>query len=175
MSEEKTRKQSDLSGDTLDILSRIAQEYEDLLSEKQRLYELTEKNKDDLKAKADELCEQISDANLKNLVYNGYSYTPGVITKYYLMGEGAALEKGLDRFAPFENDAALAGLVKKEIKWQSMQKPLQQMAESEEGIPEDVLAVISAKDEFGISRRKADTKQMENVASKLAKRRNANV
>lgn len=153
----------------------LIDEYEALLEKKSQLYKDTEQNKLDIKEKADELCEAISDAGLKNVSDGDYTYTPGVITKYYLMGEGAALEAGLDRFAPFENDAALASLVKKEIKWQSMQKPLQQMAESDEGIPEDVLAVITTSDEFGISRRKTDTKTKDKVAAKIAERRNGNV
>ncbi len=169
--EEMNKNQTDLNEDTLSKLNKIAKEYEMLLKEKSRLYEETEANKKDIKDKADELCEAISDAGLKNLVYDGHSYTPGVTTKYYLMGEGDALEQGLDRFAPFENDAALCGLVKKTIGWQSLQKPLQQMAESEEGIPEDVLEVITSKDEFGISRRKASTKNMEKVANALERRK----
>lgn len=169
--EKEIRKQTDLSEDTLTKLNAIAQEYEDLLAEKQSLYEATEANKDDIKAKADELCEAISNANLKNLVYDGRTYTPGVITKFYLMGEGAAAEAGIDRFAPFENDAALAGLVKKQINFQSMQKPLQEMMDSDEGIPEDVMAVITTKDEFGIRRTKADTKTMEKVAAALERRK----
>lgn len=153
-----------------ETIKALVDEYEELLTEKSRLYKATEENKQAIKDKADELCVAISKAGMKNVQFGDYTYTPGVTTKYYLIGEGKAAEDGIDRFAPFENDAYLSFLVKKDIKWQAMQKPLQEMAESEEGIPDDIKAVITSSDEFGITRRKTDTKGKDKVAAAIERR-----
>ena len=48
---------------------------------------------------------------------------------------------------------------------------MHELEETEEGIPEEVLAVLNVVDEFGVQRRKADTKNRDKVAAALEKRR----
>lgn len=146
--------------------------YEELLNRKKELEDLLEKTKGEIKAQADKLCQLISDAGMQNYSYNGYTYTPGTIHKYYLLSEADCYAKGIeDRFAPFEEDEALCSLVKKDVNWRSMQTSLRELEETEEGIPEDVLDVLNITDEFGITRRKASTANKDKVASALKKRR----
>ena len=125
-----------------------------------------------IKNKADFLCQVISDAGLQNFSFEGYTYTPGTTHKYYLNKNADTESLGYDdAFGPFEADDALCDLVKKEINWRSMQTSLRELEESESGIPDDVLAVLNITDEFGITRRKADTKNAKKVAGALKQRR----
>lgn len=156
-------------------IKTLIDEYEELLTTKNRLAKETEENKGALKAKADELAQAISDADMANVQDGDYTYTPGLQHKYYLISDSDAEEAGIDRFAPFENDAAFTGLVRKEINWRRLQSAMQEIEDTEEGIPEEVMAVLNIQDEYGISRRKTDTKTKNKVAEGLKKRRNGNV
>ena len=157
-------------------IKELVGHYERLLDEKSRIAALEESNKAGLKEVEDLLCQAISDAGMKNVSIGGYTYTPGVIHKYYLKKEADAVSAGAEsRFAPFENDPALADLVKKDINWRSMQTSLREMEDSPGGIPDEVMAVINITDEFGITRRKADTSNMDKVAGALKKRRDGGV
>lgn len=155
----------------LERIEQIVDEYEVLLTEKADLNKKVEQNKDDIKAKAEELCEAISDAGLKNISLGDYTYTPGVVHNYYVKKDEDLPEDVEDKFAPFENDAALEGLVRKEINWRRLQTAMHELEESDEGIPDEVLAVLNITDEFGIQRRKTDTKTKDKVAEALAKKR----
>lgn len=160
----------------LERIEKVANEYEELLSEKADLNKKVEQNKEDIKAKAEELCEAISDAGQKNATVGEYTYTPGVQHNYYMKKDEDLPEGIEDKFEVFENDAALEGLVRKEVNWRRLQTAMHELEETEEGIPDEVLAVLNVTDEFGVTRRKADVKNRDKVADALAKkRRNANV
>ena len=147
--------------------------YEVLLKSKANLEASLEANKDEIKKQRARVCQTISDAGMQNYSYNGFTYTPGITHKYYLISETDAYDNGIDdRFAPFEEDSYLCNLVKKDINWRSMQTMLRELEESEYGIPENVKSVLNIKDEFGISRRKANTQNAEKVAAALKIRRN---
>ena len=145
--------------------------YETLLAKKNALKAEAEKIDAEIKKQSDRLCQMISEAGMQNYSYQGYTYTPGTQHKYYLVTAETAVERGIeDRFAPFEEDEALCSLVHKDINWRSMQTALKELEETEEGIPPAVLDVLNISDEFGISRRKANTKNAEKVAAALKRR-----
>ena len=100
-----------------------------------------------------------------------YVYTPGVTTKYSFKSQGDLEEEGLDKFEPFEKDPALCGLVKKDINWRSLNSALSELADTEEGVPEEVMAVLNTYDEIGITRRKKDTKSKSKVKDAIKARR----
>ena len=157
-------------------IKELVGHYERLLEEKSRIAAMKESNNAGIKEVEDLLCQAISDAGMKNFPYGGYTYTPGVVHKYYLKTEADAIAAGAEsRYAPFENDPALADLVKKDINWRSMQTSLRELEESKDGIPEEVKAVINITDEFGIRRAKTDTKTQDSVAAALRKRREEDV
>ena len=157
----------------LEQIERLVDEYESLLAEKADLNKKVEQNKEDIKKKAERLCEAISDAGLKNISLGDYTYTPGVTHNYYMKKDEDLPEDVEDKFAVFESDAALEGLVRKEVNWRRLQTAMHELEETEEGIPDEVLAVLNVTDEFGIQRRKADTKTKDKVAETLAKKRKA--
>ena len=139
-------------------IKELIDRYEKLRSEKDELAEKTKANNEAFKQIQIDLAEAISDADMSDAQDGDYVYTPGVTTKNSFKSLDDLEEAGLDKFEPFENDAALCTLVKKDINWRSLNSALKEMADTEDGVPEEVMAVLNTYDEIGITRRKKDTK-----------------
>ena len=152
-------------------IKTLIDEYERRRAEKDELAEKTKENNEAYKQVQINLAEAISDADMADAQDGDYVYTPGVSTKYSFKSQGDLEEAGLDKFEPFENDVALCTLVKKEINWRSLNSALSEMAATEEGVPEEVKAVLNTFDEIGITRRKKDTKTKSKVADAIKARR----
>lgn len=152
-------------------IKEIIDRYEDLRTEKDELAEKTKANNEAFKQVQIELAEAISDADMADAQDGDYVYTPGVTTKYSFRSQAELEEEGLDKFEPFENDIALCDLVKKDINWRSLNSVLKELSDSEEGIPDEVMAVINTYDEIGITRRKKDTKTKSKVKDAIKARR----
>ena len=151
------------------IVDQKIKEYEVLLAKKADLKKQADETNDAVKAKADELAHAISDAKMKQAfsAEYGYTYTPGVQHKFYIKKAEDLPEEVEDPFEPFESDEALCALVKKDINWMRLQSAMQELEDAEEGIPDNVKAVLNITDEFGISRKKADMKNYNKVAAAI--------
>lgn len=152
-------------------IKELIDKYEALRTEKDELAEKTKLNGEAFKQVQIDLAEAISDADMADAQDGEYVYTPGVTTKYSFKSMADLEEAGLDKFEPFENDAALCGLVKKDINWKSLNSALTELADTEEGVPEEVMAVLNTYDEIGITRRKKDTKTKSKVKDAIKARR----
>lgn len=152
-------------------IKTLIDEYERLRAEKDELAEKAKLNGEAFKQVQIDLAEAISDADMADAQDGEYVYTPGVTTKYSFKSMADLEEAGLDKFEPFENDAALCGLVKKDINWRSLNSALTELADTEEGVPEEVMAVLNTYDEIGITRRKKDTKTKSKVKDAIKARR----
>lgn len=151
---------------------KCIEKYEDVRREKAALEQRLEEVKANIKDREQAVCESISDAGHAFVEWEGYKYTPGIKHKYYLNKSADVTELGIeDVYEPFEQNAFLHDLVHKEITWTSLQTAMKELEETEEGIPDDVRAVLLVQDEFGISRRKVDTTSKNKVANALAKKR----
>jgi len=151
------------------IVDQKIKEYEELLAKKAELKKEAEATDEAVKKKADELAHAISDAEMKQAfsAEYGYTYTPGVQHKYYMKKWEDLPEEVDDPFAPFENDETLCGLIKREINWRRLQSAMQELEDTEEGIPDEIMAVLNITDEFGISRKKADMKNYNKVKAAI--------
>lgn len=166
-SEHKAERKNEM----IEKIKELVNQYEALLKEKSRLKQLEDDNKELLKKKEDELCQAISDADMKNFSCGNYTYTPKVKNSYYVKSAAAALECGYeDRFEPFRNDPALSSLIREEINWRQLQSAMHEL-EDNGGVPDEIMSVLTYDSSFGISRRKADTSSKDNVAKQLAERR----
>ena len=120
-------------------IKTLIDEYERLRTEKDELAEKAKANNEAYKQIQIDLAEAISDADMADTQDGEYVYTPEVSTKYSFKSIADLEEAGLDKFEPFENDAALCGLVKKDINWRSLNSALSELADTEEGVPEEDL------------------------------------
>lgn len=152
-------------------IKELIDKYEALRTEKDEIAKKKSENEEAFKQIQIDLAEAISDADMADAQDGEYVYTPGVTTKYSFKSIADLEEAGLDKFEPFENDAALCGLVKKDIKWRSLNSALTELAGTEEGVPEEVMAVLNTYDEIGITRRKKDTKTKSKVKDAIKARR----
>ena len=152
-------------------IKTLIDEYERLRTEKDELAEKAKANNEAYKQIQIDLAEAISDADMADTQDGEYVYTPEVSTKYSFKSIADLEEAGLDKFEPFENDAALCGLVKKDINWRSLNSALSELADTEEGVPEEVMAVLNTYDEINITRRKKDTKSKSKVKDAIKARR----
>lgn len=152
-------------------IKELIDKYEALRTEKDEIAKKKSENEEAFKQIQIDLAEAISDADMADAQDGEYVYTPGVTTKYSFKSIADLEEAGLDKFEPFENDAALCGLVKKDINWRSLNSALTELAGTEEGVPEEVMAVLNTYDEIGITRRKKDTKTKSKVKDAIKARR----
>lgn len=152
-------------------IKELIDKYEALRTEKGEIAKKKSENEEAFKQIQIDLAEAISDADMADAQDGEYVYTPGVTTKYSFKSIADLEEAGLDKFEPFENDAALCGLVKKDINWRSLNSALTELAGTEEGVPEEVMAVLNTYDEIGITRRKKDTKTKSKVKDAIKARR----
>ena len=119
-------------------IKALIDEYERLRAEKDELKKRSSENEEAYKQIQIDLAEAINDADMADAQDGEYVYTPGVITKYSFKSLADLEEAGLDKFEPFENDAALCSLVKKDINWRSLNSALSELADTDEGVPEEV-------------------------------------
>ena len=152
-------------------IKALIDEYERLRTEKDELKKRSSENEEAYKQIQIDLAEAINDADMADAQDGEYVYTPGVTTKYSFKSLADLEEAGLDKFEPFENDAALCSLVKKDINWRSLNSALSELADTDEGVPEEVMAVLNTYDEIGITRRKKDTTTKSKVKDALKARR----
>ena len=152
-------------------IKELIDKYEARRTEKDEIAKKKSENEEAFKQIQIDLAEAISDADMADAQDGEYVYTPGVTTKYSFKSIADLEEAGLDKFEPFENDAALCGLVKKDINWRSLNSALTELAGTEEGVPEEVMAVLNTYDEIGITRRKKDTKTKSKVKDAIKARR----
>lgn len=152
-------------------IKELIDKYEALRTEKDEIAKKKSENEEAFKQIQIDLAEAISDADMADAQDGEYVYTPGVTTKYSFKSIADLEEAGLDKFEPFENDAALCGLVKKDINWRSLNSALSELADTDDGVPEEVMAVLNTYDEIGITRRKKDTKTKSKVKDAIKARR----
>lgn len=152
-------------------IKELVDRYEEVRERKERLTKEKSEAETEFKAVQEELATAISDADMSAVQDGEFSYTPGVKTRYSFKSAADLDSLGLDKFAGFEADPRLCDLVTKTINANSMQGILRELADTEEGLPEDVAAVLNTYDEITISRTKTDTAGKNKVKDALKKRR----
>lgn len=156
-------------------IKELIDRYEEARERKERLSKEKTEAEKEFTAVQEELARAISDADMSVAQDGEYSYTPGVKTRYSFKSAEALEELGLDKFAAFEADDRLKDLVTKTVNANSMQGVLRELADTEEGLPEGVAAVLNTYDTITISRTSTDTSGKNKVKEALMKRREGNV
>ena len=157
------------------LCKELIDKYEKIRAEKDELKAKTTQNNEDFRNIQLELARAINNADMSDVSDGEYVYIPSVTPKWSFKSIADLEEAGLDKFKPFEDDESLKALVKKDINWQSLNSALKELNETEEGIPEEILAVLNPYEEIGIIRRNKDTGSKKKVKEAFMRREENNV
>lgn len=108
-----------------------------------------------------ELEEQIADYMIEEdtpqIAVGGYSYSLKQETKYNFKGADKLAAAGLDKFDVLRENG-FDFLIKETVDPRTLNSTMKEQASTEEGIPDEVMEILSTFDVIGINRRKATSR-----------------
>lgn len=156
-------------------IKELIDKYEEVRERKERLAKEKSEAEKDFKAAQDELAVAISDADMSAVQDGEYSYSPNVKRRYNFKSAAALAELGIDKLELFKADDRLKDLVQETISASAMNSTLAELANTEDGIPDEVMEALNIYDEITISRTSTDATGKKKVKDALKKRRGENV
>lgn len=156
-------------------IKELIDKYEEARELKERLSKEKTEAEKEFKAAQDELAVAISDEDLSEVQDGEFSYAPSVKRRYNFKSAKDLDELGIDKFAIFKSDDRLKDLVTETISAAAMNSTLGELADTEDGIPDEVMEALNIYDEISISRTKKDTTGKNKVKDAIKKRRGENV
>ena len=145
--------------DTYD-LDALAQAYEEARTRKEELSAQLDAAKQALTAAEEALADGLVEADKSSTQWGGRNYSLKCETKYGFLGAEKLAEKGLDKFAVLRENG-FDYLIKETVDAKTLNSTMKAQAETEDGIPDDVMEVLSTYDVTGISRTKAKTSALK--------------
>ena len=108
-----------------------------------------------------ELEEQIADYMIEEdtpqIAVGGYRYSLKQETKYNFKGADKLAAAGLDKFDVLRENG-FDFLIKETVDPRTLNSTMKEQANTEEGIPDEVMEILSTFDVIGINRRKATSR-----------------
>lgn len=134
-------------------LQNMIQEYEQLLTRKDELAEETKAVNASIEEAKQAIADQMVEDDTPQISIGSYSYSLQNKTKWSKKSEAKLMEEGLDFFEVLR-EQGLGDLIKETVNARSLDATLNDMAESEEGVPDELLDVVSRYDMLDIRRSK---------------------
>ena len=134
-------------------LQNMIQEYEQLLTRKDELAEETKAVNASIEEAKQAIADQMVEEDTPQISIGSYSYSLQNKTKWSKKSEAKLMEEGLDFFKVLR-EQGLGDLIKETVNARSLDATLNDMAESEEGVPDELLDVVSRYDMLDIRRAK---------------------
>lgn len=134
-------------------LQDMIQEYEQLLARKDELAEETKAVNASIEEAKQAIADQMVEDDTPQISIGSYSYSLQNKTKWSKKSEAKLMEEGLDFFEVLR-EQGLGDLIKETVNARSLDATLNDMAESEEGVPDELLDVVSRYDMLDIRRAK---------------------
>ncbi len=134
-------------------LQNMIQEYEQLLTRKDELAEETKAVNASIEEAKQAIADQMVEDDTPQISVGSYSYSLQNKTKWSKKSETKLMEEGLDFFEVLR-EQGLGDLIKETVNARSLDATLNDMAESEEGVPDELLDVVSRYDMLDIRRAK---------------------
>lgn len=134
-------------------LQNMIQEYEQLLTRKDELAEETKAVNASIEEAKQAIADQMVEDDTPQISIGSYSYSLQNKTKWSKKSEAKLMEEGLDFFEVLR-EQGLGDLIKETVNARSLDATLNDMAESEEGVPDELLDVVSRYDMLDIRRAK---------------------
>lgn len=134
-------------------LQNMIQEYEQLLTRKDELAEETKAVNASIEEAKQAIADQMVEEDTPQISIGSYSYSLQNKTKWSKKSEAKLMEEGLNFFEVLR-EQGLGDLIKETVNARSLDATLNDMAESEEGVPDELLDVVSRYDMLDIRRSK---------------------
>jgi single-stranded DNA-specific DHH superfamily exonuclease len=142
-------------------LITLIKKYDELRETKERLAEETKQNNQELKDIQEKIVDQMIEDDIPSQGVGDYTYTPQIVTHYSFKSAEKLVEMGVDKIQVMRENG-FGFLIKEEINQRSLESTMKDLVKNEEeGIPEEVEAILNTYDEFKVSRRKASGKGLK--------------
>jgi len=135
-------------------LVELIEKYEKLREKKERLADETKANNEAFRQIQEDIVEQMVEDDIPSQGLGDYTYTPQTVTHYSFISEEKLAEAGKDKFAVMRENG-FGFLVKETVNQRSMESAFKERLENDEGLPDDVAAIVSSYEELKVTRRKA--------------------
>ncbi len=142
-------------------LITLIKKYDELRETKERLAEETKQNNRELKDIQEKIVDQMIEDDIPSQGVGDYTYTPQIVTHYSFKSAEKLVEMGVDKIQVMRENG-FGFLIKEEINQRSLESTMKDLVKNEEeGIPEEVEAILNTYDEFKVSRRKTSGKGLK--------------
>lgn len=148
-------------------LIELLEKYEELRECKEALADATKEVNEEYKRVQEEIVEQMVEDDVPSQGYGAYNYSPQTVTHYSFRSEEQLAAQGKDKMAIMRENG-YGFLIKESINQRSLESAIKEAADSDEGIPEDVAAILSSYEELKIIRRKSRKGAMDSARKAVA-------
>lgn len=148
-------------------LIELLERYEELRECKDALADATKEINEEYKKVQEEIVEQMVEDDVPSQGYGSYNYYPQTVTHYSFRSEERLAALGMDKLAVMRENG-YGFLIKESINQRSLGSVIKEAADSDEGIPEDVAAILSSHEELKIIRRKSRKGAMDSARKAVA-------
>lgn len=156
-------------GKVKDLIDR----YEEIRERKERLTKEKTAAEEEYKQIQIELAAAITEIGEDSATDGGFVYSPKVQGKYSFRAQEDLEAEGIDKIEVLKENG-FGEIVKETVDWRTLNSAMREVAEGEDGIPEEVLGILNVYDEIIVSRTKKASDKQDKLKEAF-KRRGRNV
>lgn len=150
-------------------VKELIDQYEEIRARKERLTKEKTAAEEEYKQIQIDLAAAITAIGEDSATNEGFVYSPKVQGKYSFRAQEDLEAEGLDKIAVLKENG-FGEIVKETVDWRTLNSTMKEVAESDDGIPEDVLEILNVYDEIIVSRTKKDTKKQDKLKEAFERR-----
>ena len=150
-------------------VKELIDQYEEIRERKERLAKEKAAAEEEYKQIQIDLAAAITEIGEDSATNDGFVYSPKVQGKYSFRAQEDLEAEGLDKIAVLKENG-FGEIVKETVDWRTLNSTMREVAESDDGIPEDVLGILNVYDEIIVSRTKKDTKKQDKLKEAFERR-----
>lgn len=150
-------------------VKELIDQYEEIMERKERLAKEKAAAEEEYKQIQIDLVAAITEIGEDSATNEGFVYSPKVQGKYSFRAQEDLEAEGLDKIAVLKENG-FGEIVKETVVWRTLNSTMREVAESDDGIPEDVLGILNVYDEIIVSRTKKDTKKQDKLKEAFERR-----
>ena len=154
-------------------VKELIDKYEEIRERKERLTKEKTAAEKEYKQIQIDLAAAITEIGEDSATNDGFVYSPKVQGKYSFRAQEDLEAEGLDKIAVLKENG-FGEIVKETVDWRTLNSTMKEVAESDDGIPEDVLGILNVYDEIIVSRTKKASDKQDKLKEAF-KRRGRNV